>query len=275
MTEKTVLCVDDEVNVLRALKRLLRKEPFRLLTAESGPEALDILSREDVHLIVSDYRMPGMTGTELLSVVSERSPETVRVVLSGYADAASIVEAINKGHIFRFLAKPWSDEELKANLRACLEQHELIVRHRELTDELAQRNAELRSLSERQQSLIEERTRSLQMAQEVLQILPIPLVGVSTDGIVALSNAEGDLLLSSPIGADIREIFPSDLVSAIRQVMIDETRNCDAVTVQIEQETVNATVLPLRQAAVTRGCLVLLDVARYTLRLPVREGCHC
>lgn len=267
MNRKTVLCVDDEANVLRALKRLLRKEPYQLLTANSGAEALQILETEEVHLLVSDYRMPGMTGTELLSEVAERSPETVRVVLSGYADAASIVEAINRGHIFRFLAKPWSDEELKANLRVCLEQNELIVRHRELTEELAKRNAELRFLSERQKSLIDERTRSLEMAQEILQILPLPLLGISSDGTVALSNLEADSILRSPVGADVREVFPPELIDSIRRIMSDARCRSDVVCMNadIDSAPYCVTVIPLRQGSDTRGCLVLLEEERWTL----------
>jgi len=259
MNQKTVLCVDDEVNVLRALKRLLRREPFRLLTAESGPAALEILNTEEIHLIVSDFRMPGMTGTELLSEVSVRSPETVRVVLSGYADAASIVEAINKGHIFRFLAKPWNDDDLRANLKVCLDQHSLIVRHRELTEELAQRNAELRSLTDRQQALIEERTRSLQMAQEIVQALPLPLVGVSRDSIVALSNRHADDLLKSPVGFEIDEVFPAELARAIRCSLRDVAEQMEPETVRIEETDFSTTVITLRQAGCVRGSLVLLE----------------
>ncbi|MEZ6060788.1 MAG: response regulator [Planctomycetaceae bacterium] len=259
MNQKTVLCVDDEVNVLKALKRLLRREPFRLLTAESGPAALEILNSEEVHLIVSDFRMPGMTGTELLSEVAVRSPETVRVVLSGYADAASIVEAINKGHIFRFLAKPWNDDDLRANLKVCLEQHSMIVRHRELTEELAQRNAELRSLSERQQALIEERTRSLQMAQEIVQVLPQPLIGVSRDSIVALSNRQADELLESPVGYEIDEVFPPELARTIRRSLRDVADGTESETVRIGDTEFAATVITLRQGGSVRGSLVLLE----------------
>jgi DNA-binding NtrC family response regulator len=106
MAEQTLLCVDDERPILNALKRLLRKEGYRLLTAEDGPEALDVLDREPVQVVISDYRMPGMSGTALLREVKSRHPETVRVVLSGYADAHVVVESINIGEIYRFLPKP-------------------------------------------------------------------------------------------------------------------------------------------------------------------------
>ncbi len=259
MNEKTVLCVDDEPSILSALKRLLRREPYRLLTANSGAEALQILQHEDIALIVSDHRMPEMTGTELLSEVQNFSPDTVRVMLSGYAEAAAIVEAINKGHIFRFLGKPWNDEELKANLRACLEQHEFIARHRALTEELAKRNAELRWLSEKQQHLIEERTRSLQMAQEVVQALPLPVVGVSHDGLVALVNAEANKLLNFPIGAAVEDVFPTELTQVVQQSVSLGFAARVFVQTNIAGRTVQASVVPLRNGDDLRGSLILME----------------
>lgn len=259
MSTKTVLCVDDELNVLRALKRLLRKEPIRLLTANSGPEALAVLEQNEVHVVMSDYRMPGMTGTELLSEVATRYPDTVRVVLSGFADAASIVDAINQGHIFRFLAKPWNDDDLKANLHTCLEQHNLIERNRRLTEELAQRNAELRSLSDRQQVLIEERTRSLQMAQEIVQSIPMPIVGVSCDGVVALANTEAERLLNFPVGSEVADIFPTQLSQAVQRTLEDPDNGREVSKAEFQFEPYIAMVVPLTYESKNRGSLVLLE----------------
>ena len=259
MTRKTVLCVDDELNVLNSLKRLLRREPFRLLTARGGEEALALLAKEEVHLIISDYRMPEMTGTQFLSEVATRYPDTVRVVLSGYADAAAIVAAINQGHIARFLAKPWDDEELKANLKSCLDQHDLILRNRALTEELAERNAELRSLTERQQLLIEERTRSLQMAQEIVQALPQPIIGVSRDGTIALANSVANELLKSPIGTQVRELFPEALTEAVNRCF-SAAGGCDEeATVDLADRAWKAVVKPLTREGAVRGSLVLLE----------------
>jgi response regulator RpfG family c-di-GMP phosphodiesterase len=259
MTEKTILCVDDEQYILRSLKRLLRKEPYRLLVANSGTEALEILEQETVHLVCSDYRMPSMTGTELLSQVARLFPRTVRIVLSGYADVAAIVEAINDGHIYRFLSKPWDDDQLKANLKSCLNHQTLLESHYELTQELAQRNAELRRLSELQQSLIDERTRSLQMAQEIVQSIPIPLVGVSADGIVALSNALSDQLLQTPVGADVREIFPADLANLIMNALHTGNRGCEESKATIGDIPYVAKIAPLYSDDTARGSVVLLE----------------
>src|ERR1700694_4110849 len=114
---QTLLLVDDETNVLNALMRVLRRNGYRILTATCAEEALDILAREDVQVIISDQRMPGMSGTELLSKIKDTHPETVRIVLSGYADLDAVTEAVNRGVIYQFIAKPWNDEELRLQIQ--------------------------------------------------------------------------------------------------------------------------------------------------------------
>ncbi|MFP4474506.1 MAG: response regulator [Desulfatibacillaceae bacterium] len=118
----TILFVDDEVGILSALKRVLRKENFRVLLANSGEHALEILEKEEVQVVVSDQRMPGMNGTELMAVVKRRHPDAVRIILSGYTEVDSITESVNKGNIYKFFLKPWNDEALKTEIHAALEQ---------------------------------------------------------------------------------------------------------------------------------------------------------
>lgn len=117
---KTILLVDDERHVLSALKRSLRNEGYQILTANSGYEALDLLKNNDVHLVISDQRMPEMTGTQLLHQVRKNYPETVRVMLSGYADADAILGAVNLGHIYQFQTKPWNDTDLRHSIQNCI-----------------------------------------------------------------------------------------------------------------------------------------------------------
>lgn len=112
MTE-TVLFVDDEENILRALNRAFLDSDFQVLSASSGSEALDRINGESVAVVVSDNHMPGMTGVELLSTVKTRSPDTVRVLMTGQADLQTAIDAINRGEVFRFLVKPWDDEGLR------------------------------------------------------------------------------------------------------------------------------------------------------------------
>lgn len=108
-----VLVVDDEENILRAIRRLLMDEPGEILTASCGASGLDILrSTKTIGVIVSDQRMPGMSGAEFIEKSREFAPNAVRIILTGYADLASAVDAINKGGVWKYLAKPWNDEEL-------------------------------------------------------------------------------------------------------------------------------------------------------------------
>ncbi len=119
--QATILCVDDEANVLSALRRLLRKNGYQLLFAENGLEALNILEKQPVDLIISDMRMPEMDGAKLLSHVAQRWPSTMRILLTGYADIASTIEAINQGNIYKYIKKPWDDNDLMLSIKHALE----------------------------------------------------------------------------------------------------------------------------------------------------------
>lgn len=110
---QTLLLLDDEANILRALKRVLRRDGYRILTTTSAKEAFELLATEEVQVIVSDQRMPEMSGTEFLSRAKELYPETVQIVLSGYTDLKTVTEAINESAIYKFLTKPWDDGELR------------------------------------------------------------------------------------------------------------------------------------------------------------------
>lgn len=116
-TGEGLLLVDDEDNVLRALTRLFRRDGYRIHCANRVEDAFGILAREPVQVIVSDQRMPGTSGTEFLSQVKEMYPDTVRMVLSGYTDLATVTDAINRGAIYRFLTKPWDDDELRRQVQ--------------------------------------------------------------------------------------------------------------------------------------------------------------
>ena len=102
---------------MSALSRMLRRDGYRILTAKRADEALDILARNDVQVILSDQRMPGASGTEFLSKVKDMYPDTIRMVLSGYTEPAAVTAAINQGAIDKFITKPWNDEELRMQIR--------------------------------------------------------------------------------------------------------------------------------------------------------------
>ena len=117
----TVLCVDDEPGILSALTRFLRRERYDVLTAESGAAGLDLLRRHVVDVVISDMRMPEMDGAQFLAEVARNWPETVRIMLTGYADISATIDAINQGEIFRYVSKPWDEDELRQTVRSSME----------------------------------------------------------------------------------------------------------------------------------------------------------
>lgn len=131
LEEAVVLYVDDELQNLEVFERAFGQY-FTLLTARSGKEALEILRRREVHLVVADQRMPEMTGVELFEIVVREMPETVRIVLTAYLDIEAAVQAINSGGVYRYILKPWSPKEMRVVLERALEIYELRRRNRRL-----------------------------------------------------------------------------------------------------------------------------------------------
>ncbi len=136
-----ILIVDDEENILYALKRIFRREKYEILTATSAEEGLKIMGQQDVDLVISDLKMPVTNGVEFLAMVKERNPAALRIILTGHADLKSVIEAIEKGEVYRFLLKPWDDEELKATIKQALEFHNLQKENQALTHTINKQNA--------------------------------------------------------------------------------------------------------------------------------------
>ncbi|MBD2460629.1 response regulator [Oscillatoria sp. FACHB-1407] len=159
-TKPKILVVDDEPDNLDLLYRTFHRE-FKVLRAESGPIALDILAKEgEVAVIISDQRMPSMSGTEFLSLTATQYPDIIRIILTGYTDVGDLVEAINSGKVFKYVTKPWDDEELKAVVRQAVDTHNV----------LKARTQELRRTL-RQESLLNAVTNTIRSALSYRQIL--------------------------------------------------------------------------------------------------------
>ncbi len=127
METGTVLFVDDEEKILTSLKRGLMDEPYKALFANSGQEALEILKQNEVHVLVTDMRMPEMSGLDLLRTVKKEHPNIVRMVLSGYTQVATLLTAINQGEIFKFITKPWKlEDEFKPVIREAVEYYSFL-----------------------------------------------------------------------------------------------------------------------------------------------------
>lgn len=162
-TKPTLLLVDDEPNILSALQRLFRPLGYRILTAPGGAEGLALLEREQIDLIISDMRMPHMDGAEFLEQAAQRWPQVVRILLTGYADLGSAVAAVNKGNIYRYLSKPWEDNDIKITVQQALEKKFLEAR-------VAEQNAQLKDLNANLERRVASQTAEIRQVLGQLEI---------------------------------------------------------------------------------------------------------
>ena len=237
--ERTLLLVDDEENITTSLVRLLRRDGYNILRANSGQEGLAVLAQHPVGVIISDQRMPGMTGVEFLSQVKELYPDTVRIVLSGYTELNSVTDAINRGAIYKFLTKPWEDDLLRANVDEAFRRYEMKMENVRLNRELEERveiktGESLRSLG------------ILRVSQEVLEHLPVAVIGISDDGMVAIANRMAHQLFGADgralLGEAADKVIPAALLCSVsyethqkekckKQCLVDNRKfNCWCLT---------------------------------------------
>ncbi|MDB5332281.1 MAG: histidine kinase,Response regulator receiver domain proteinhistidine kinase [Phycisphaerales bacterium] len=138
----TILVVDDEPDVVKSVRDLLRLD-YRVLGATRARDALEIMAREEVHVVMSDQRMPEMTGVEFLHRLRDEHPEAVRLLFTGYADIRAVIDAINAGNVYRYITKPWDPDELQVIIRQAVERYDLMVERKKLLETLQQQNHEL------------------------------------------------------------------------------------------------------------------------------------
>ncbi|MBP6801919.1 MAG: response regulator [Zoogloea sp.] len=216
--ERTLLLVDDEENILSSLRRLLRRDGYTILTATGGKAGLELMATQPVDVIVSDQRMPGMTGVEFLQKAKEMDPDSVRMVLSGYTDLQSVTDAINQGDIYKFLTKPWDDAMLRANINEAFQRKLLGDENRRLSAELAGANNELERINAQLKHVLADRERklgmeeaALSMTHEALAVLPVALLGIDSGGMIALANAAAERLFAQHaplLGLGAEEVLP-------------------------------------------------------------------
>ena len=162
-TQSAVLLVDDEESILNSLRRLLRSQPYEVVLATSGAQALEIMATRPIDLVMSDARMPGMDGATLLAEVHRLYPATSRILLTGYADLTTIIKAINDGQIHRYISKPWNDEELQLVLQQTLE-------HQRLERLTHDQNDQLKALNATLEKRVTARTAELQQTADMLDL---------------------------------------------------------------------------------------------------------
>ncbi len=166
----TLLLVDDEPGILSSLRRLLRPAGYAIHTAESGKAGLAILEQMPIDLVISDMRMPEMDGAQFLEQVRNRWPATTRILLTGYADVTSTIEAINRGEIFRYIAKPWDDTDLTLIVRDALERRRLKFENNRLLDLTQAQNDELKNLNNSLEDKVKQRTSEIEQINSFLNL---------------------------------------------------------------------------------------------------------
>lgn len=210
---QTILFVDDEEDILKALKRSLRSEPYEQYYVQSAEEALELMAHHSIHVLVSDMRMTPMSGTELLEKVASRYPEIIRMVISGWADADSILDAVNKGHIYRYIVKPWDSRELKITLRQALEMYRLQAERKEMIQRLNDQNFQLEK-------------KIIQRTEQVMAVTQQAKIGKLTSQIVRklddpLNNLSANIELIGLLSAEKKfnlEQFKKEIFSAQAEI---------------------------------------------------------
>lgn len=176
-----ILIIDDEQEVLSALKRLLKAGQYNVETTTSPNEALEKIKIKDYSLIISDYRMPGMNGIDLLEKMRDERPDTFRILLTGYADLEASLQAINKGGVYRFITKPWNEHDLMEAVQATLQHHLLIKENERLTDLTQKQNEELKTLNGDLEKKVKIRTQEISKLNLELQERFLSSISIMTN----------------------------------------------------------------------------------------------
>ena len=265
-----LLLVDDESNILSSLKRLFRREDYVVHTASSGEKALKILQSQSIGVIISDQMMPEMTGVEFLHEAQKIQPDSIRMVLSGYTELKTILESINRGAIWRFLTKPWEDAILKENVDLAFKQFELKSENLRLTNDLKKANLELNINNKNLELIIEEKTRSLQInlqmlqvAQDVLEQLPIGIIGIDENDYIVLANKKSKNYFSHQekmiLGKKGMNIFPEELRNIINSPDISQKTLPEF---KVGKRSLQIHIQRLAPPSQTRGTILILSPSK-------------
>ncbi|MFA7113963.1 MAG: hybrid sensor histidine kinase/response regulator [Candidatus Omnitrophota bacterium] len=190
MKEINVVILDDEQNILNSLTRLFKDEPFGIFTTTKHSEALEAISKEKVKVVLSDHRMPEISGTEFLEKVKEKYPYIVRILFTGYTDIQIAEDAINKGGVYRFINKPWDDISLRRTILEAIERFDLRQKNRELMEEITNQNNQLLALNAKLGKMYEAQK---EFSSTVSHELRTPLASIKTTIDVVMSETPGQL----------------------------------------------------------------------------------
>jgi response regulator RpfG family c-di-GMP phosphodiesterase len=216
--EHTVLFVDDEVNILKALQRLLRVEDMNVLCASRATEALDLLEKYPTQVVVTDQRMPEMSGVDFLAHVRERKPDVVRMMLTGYTEMKVAVDAINRGEIYRLITKPWNDDELRATLRQAFDHADLKAEIKRLNQVTREQNFKLQDMNRNLEGKVRDRTKQLAEKHQQLRTAYVQTIRALSEAVDAKDaytrgHSERVGVYASKIAREMN--FPKDVIERV------------------------------------------------------------
>jgi response regulator RpfG family c-di-GMP phosphodiesterase len=274
---RTILLVDDENNIISALKRTLRRDGYSILTANSGKEGLALLTQYEVGVIVSDQRMPLMSGVEFLRKVKLLYPKTLRIVLSGYTELESVTGAINEGAICKFLTKPWDDDLLRDNIREAFLQYEMERENLRLSQALQSANEKLSLLNQNLEQKVADKTREithsinlLQISQEILEHLPIGIIGIDDQNIIVASNRRAEVLFRQPpasclLGLMVSDVLPEALLQLLQGADSDNFVRLDDSIVRLADGTsMQVLISAMGDSSRSKGIIMVLSPFKET-----------
>ncbi|RCS59213.1 EAL domain-containing protein [Parvibium lacunae] len=266
--QPTLLLLDDEPNILAALKRALRRDGYVIFATTDPEEAFQILAANRIDVVVSDQRMPLMSGTEFLKKVKDLHPKTMRMVLSGYTEVQSITEAINQGAIYKFLTKPWDDEQLRANIAEAFRRLNIETENERLQAALETANQSLIHLNHTLEKRVEEKTEQaardlefLRITQEMLDTLPMGIIGIDNNDMIATANETAYCWLSRGeglVGELILNVLPINLVHEIMKFRVGEKTEWSGWQI-IQHAPCKVTLRRMGKHSQAEGMLLLLQ----------------
>lgn len=270
LRERKLLLVDDEPNIVSALKRLLRRDGYQIFCAANGQQGLDLLASETIDVIVSDQRMPGMIGADFLRKAKLLYPDTIRIMLSGYTELQSVTDAVNEGAIYKFLTKPWDDELLRGHIADAFRLKEISDENARLNLAIRRSNIELADANRMLAELLQEKQRqisrdeiSLNIARELLQLLPLPVIGMDDDGMIAFTNSAADQIFQAGpalLGSQASAVLPG---------LFAQLLDADSHAAVIGGRSYQVEVHAMGRHSASRGSLIVLNL----VPAPMPERC--
>lgn len=206
-----ILFVDDEIEILSAIKRQFRKENFISVTCNSAKEALNLLKDDEFSVIISDERMPEISGLDLMKTVKELYPNTIRIILSGYADSDTIIDAINMGEIYRFISKPWRYDNVINIITDALNKWTIEKKNRTYMEQIIAENRRLKMH-------LSFRGSSLNLDQNVIDEISVPMIAIGKTGNIEEMNSHALESFSKYIrkGEPITHIIPESFYNNVK-----------------------------------------------------------